>query len=83
MQRIAEGVLELKDKFRCQQIENMAFRAKFNTGIFIRLLPMKLDLLLARFYMTAKKCDGCNNEPDTCKSIQGSINSHLKKIKTL
>lgn len=37
----------------------------------------ELDLLLARFFMTAKKADGGEYEPDTLKSMQGSINRYL------
>ncbi|CAC5377808.1 unnamed protein product [Mytilus coruscus] len=44
---------------------------------FHKIPPQELDLLLARFFMTAKKCDGGDYEPDTLKSIQGSINRHL------
>ncbi|XP_063436375.1 uncharacterized protein LOC134717811 [Mytilus trossulus] len=44
---------------------------------FHEIPPQELDLLLARFFMTAKKCDGGDYEPDTLKSIQGSINRHL------
>ncbi|CAC5413764.1 unnamed protein product [Mytilus coruscus] len=41
--------------------------------------PQEIDLLLARFFMTAKKCDGSDYEPDTLKSIQGSINRYLRE----
>ncbi|CAG2237633.1 unnamed protein product [Mytilus edulis] len=37
----------------------------------------ELDLFLARFFMTAKKGDGGEYEPDTLKSMQGSINRFL------
>jgi len=41
--------------------------------------PQELDLYLARFFMTTQRCDGGNYEPDTLKSIQGSINRYLSE----
>ncbi|CAC5380626.1 unnamed protein product [Mytilus coruscus] len=46
---------------------------------FHEIPPQELDLLLVRLFMTAKKCDGGDYEPDTLKSIQGSINRHLSE----
>lgn len=46
---------------------------------FHEIPPQELHLLFARFFMTAKKCDGGSYEQDTLKSIQGSINRHLSE----
>ncbi|CAG2240035.1 unnamed protein product [Mytilus edulis] len=83
MNRLAQDVLELEDRIEesdraaeqmtidefIDQMRNKNTSRKTNSD--------ELDLLLARFFMTAKKCDGGDYEPDTLKSIQGSINRHL------
>lgn len=40
-----------------------------------------LDMHLARFFMNAKKASGEDYEPDTLKSIQGSVNHYLAEKK--
>lgn len=40
-----------------------------------------LDMHLARFFMNAKKASGDDYEPDTLKSIQGSVNRYLAEKK--
>eukprot|EP00105_Crassostrea_gigas_P032800 XP_011455947.1 PREDICTED: uncharacterized protein LOC105348291 isoform X1 [Crassostrea gigas] len=40
-----------------------------------------MDMHLARFFMNAKKASGEDYEPDTLKSIQGSVNRYLAEKK--
>ncbi len=45
----------------------------------IDIPPGELDILLSRFFMSARKADGSNYEPDSLKCIQNSLCRYLKQ----
>ena len=82
--------VEVHNFIRSQQQANTVKKTMYDMNVFQRFLnefcekrkiteipPAELDSLLCNFYITAKKKDNTEYEPDTMSTFSGSIQRYL------